>query len=243
MGLTVAAGIIRRGATRLPDVLRGLEPLAGAGAWLAVVAVSAALLFATFGFLYRFVPAVPTRMGGIWPGALAAAAGFEALQHGFSVYLAFFGHCNKVYGSLGAVIAVMFFVYLASIVFLFGAEIASEYPRLRDGATGAEGSGGSPYTSRRDLRDLRRQLLPAARRPAVPSQGTCRRGWGQFGDASEWDPKLDDPTTTQDDHEQYAEDRGEQGHHAQPHVCPGSQRPGSRRAAVRALSRTPTAEA
>jgi membrane protein len=117
---------------------------------VAVVAAATALLFATFAFLYRFMPAVPTRLGGIWPGALAAAAGFEGLQYGFSAYLAFFGHYNKVYGSLGAVVAFMFFVYLASMVFLFGAEIASEYPRLRTGAPGAEGSGDSPHTSRHD---------------------------------------------------------------------------------------------
>lgn len=35
-----------------------------------------------------------------------------------------------MYGSLGAVMAFTLFVYLASMVFLFGAEIASEYPRL-----------------------------------------------------------------------------------------------------------------
>jgi uncharacterized BrkB/YihY/UPF0761 family membrane protein len=91
LGLTVVAGIVRPGTARLPDALRGLEPLAGAGAWLAVVA--AALLFATFAFLYRVVPAVPA---------------------------------------------------------LFGAEIASKYPRLRGGASGPEGSGGRPYRSRHD---------------------------------------------------------------------------------------------
>jgi hypothetical protein len=42
----------------------------------------------------------------------------------------------------------MFFVYLAGMVFLFGAEIASEYPRLRGGAPGADGSNDRPYTSR-----------------------------------------------------------------------------------------------
>ena len=141
VGLTIAAGIIRRGATRLPSALRSLEPLAGAGAWLAVVAASVALLFAIFAFLYRVVPAAPTRLGGIWPGALAAAAGFEVLQYGFSAYLSFFGHYNKVYGTLGAVVAFMFFVYLASMVFLFGAEIASEYPRLR-------GRRGGPYVKK-----------------------------------------------------------------------------------------------
>ncbi len=148
LGLTIVAGIIRRGAARLPSALAFLEPLAGAGAWLAVLAATISLLFATFAFLYRVVPAVPTRMRGIWPGALAAAVGFEALQYGFSAYIAFFGHYNKVYGSLGAVIAFMFFVYLASMVFLFGAEMASEYPRLpgapeaRTGGGHSDGHGG-----------------------------------------------------------------------------------------------------
>jgi membrane protein len=122
--------------------VRDLEPLTRAGAWVIVVAISTALLFATFAVLYRVVPAAPTRMRDIWPGALAAAAGFEGLQYGFSIYLAFFGHYNRVYGSLGAVVAFMFFVYLASMVFLFGAEIASEYPRLRDRAGAEDGSDG-----------------------------------------------------------------------------------------------------
>ncbi|HEU5417686.1 MAG TPA: YihY/virulence factor BrkB family protein [Streptosporangiaceae bacterium] len=131
LGLTVAADIARQGAAHLPGPLQSLAPLAGAAASVGVFAASAALLFATFAFLYRIVPAAPTRVRGIWPGALAATAGFEALQYGFSVYLAHFAHYNKVYGSLGAVIAFLFFIYLASMVFLFGAEVASEYPRLR----------------------------------------------------------------------------------------------------------------
>jgi membrane protein len=145
-GLAIIAGIARQGASHLPGALRGLAPLAGAAVSVAVFAASAALLFAVFGLLYRLVPAVPTRVRGIWPGALAAAAGFEALQYGFAAYIAHFAHYNKVYGSLGAVVAFLFFVYLASMVFLFGAEIASEYPRLRAGThpTGNTGSAPQP---------------------------------------------------------------------------------------------------
>ena len=130
LGLTLAASIARQGARHLPGPLQSLAPLAGAAASAGVYLASAALLFATFGFLYRFVPAAPTRIRGIWPGALAAAAGFETLQYGFSAYIAHYAHYNKVYGSLGAVIAFLSFIYLASMIFLFGAEIASEYPRL-----------------------------------------------------------------------------------------------------------------
>ena len=150
LGFTVVASIIRRrgrppatAAARPGAADRGGH-VAGPGRRLHCAAVRHLRL------PVPLVPAVPTRMSGIWPGALAAAAGFEALQYGFSAYLAFFGHYNKACGSLGAVVAFMFFVCLACMVFLFGAEIASEHPRLRGGAPGAEGGGHSPHTSRHD---------------------------------------------------------------------------------------------
>lgn len=161
LGLTVAASIARQGAAHLPGPLQSLTPLASAAASVGVFAASAALLFAAFAFLYRIVPAVPTRVRGIWPGALAATAGFEALQYGFSVYLAHFAHYNKVYGSLGAVIAFLFFIYLASMVFLFGAEVASEYPRLRAEA--------HPTPSREDPGPPQR--IPGAASRAAPASG------------------------------------------------------------------------
>lgn len=80
------ASIIRHGV-HLSGALRYLQPLAGAAASAGVYLAAAALLFATFLFLYRFVPAALTRLPGIWPGALAAAAGFEAVPYGFSLYV------------------------------------------------------------------------------------------------------------------------------------------------------------
>ena len=141
LGITILASITRHGV-HLPAALRFLQPLAGAAASAAVYLAAVVLLFTTFLFLYRFVPAAPTRLSGIWPGALAAAAGFEAAQYGFSLYLTYFGHYNKIYGSLGAIVAFLFFIYLASSVFLFGAEIAAEYPRLRAGPRKAPPSDG-----------------------------------------------------------------------------------------------------
>jgi len=53
------------------------------------------------------------------------------MENLFSVYVGNFAHYNAVYGGLGAVIAFMFFVYLAADVLLLGAEVASEWPRVR----------------------------------------------------------------------------------------------------------------
>lgn len=172
LGLTIIASIARQGTSHLPGALRGLTPLVGAAVSVISFVASAALLFAVFGFLYRVVPTVHTRVRGIWPGALTAAAGFEALQYGFSVYIAHFARYNKVYGSLGAIVAFLFFVYLASMVFLFGAEVASEYPRLRaearatsDNASGSASSSaevpGEPADEPGD-------------EPAVPGRGVSR---------------------------------------------------------------------
>ena len=162
--LAIAAGLVRQGATRLPHALQGLAPVTTVAASAAVFLISAVLLFLTFGLLYRFVPAVPTQVRGVWPGALAAAAGLEAVQYGFSIYVSHFAHYNRVYGTLGTVVAFLFFVYLASMVFIFGAEVASEYPRLRREIP----RGGSPRHPERQARQeaVRPETMQGQPRPS-----------------------------------------------------------------------------
>jgi membrane protein len=70
-------------------------------------------------------------VGDAWAPALFVAASFTAAENLFALYVGHFAHYNAVYGSLGAVIAFMFFVYLVSQVFLLGAEAAAEWPRVR----------------------------------------------------------------------------------------------------------------
>lgn len=140
-GVTLLASVIRHGSAHLPSWLRGFSPVVTGSTEAGAILLVSALLFAVFLGLYRVVPAVHTRLRNLWPGALVAAFGFEAAQWGFSVYVANFGHYNKIYGSLGGIVAFMFFVYLASAVFLFGAEVASEYPRLSQSHRGPADAG------------------------------------------------------------------------------------------------------
>ena len=127
LGAALLSSLARQGGASVSGWLRFLTgPLAAAFAVLA----SGALLFVTFLALFRLLPAVPTRLRDVWPGAVGAAVGLTALQYGFSIYVSHFSNYNRVYGSLGAVIAFMFFVYLAAAVFLLGAEVASEWPKL-----------------------------------------------------------------------------------------------------------------
>ena len=82
---------------------------------------------------FKILPAQKHTLRDMWPGLLFAWVGYEVIKRGFSVYLESFSNYSAVYGSLGAVIAFMVFVYLASFVFLFGAEMASVWPGVREG--------------------------------------------------------------------------------------------------------------
>lgn len=91
--------------------------------WPIVLGVLVVLL----SVLYRFAPANRiARWRWVTPGAALAALAWMAMSIGFSWYVAHFGHYNATYGSLGAVVGFMTWIWLSLIVILFGAEMDSE---------------------------------------------------------------------------------------------------------------------
>jgi membrane protein len=123
LGLTIALRFADRRASGVPG--------AGSAAWAVSVAVPLVVGFTVVLFLYRVVPAAEVRLGDAWPAALLVSVLLVAAENLFALYVGHFADYNAVYGSLGAIIAFMFFVYLASELFLLGAEAASEWPRVR----------------------------------------------------------------------------------------------------------------
>jgi len=83
------------------------------------------LLLATLGLVYRFGPNTGSehRAGWITPGAGLAALLWAAASLAFSLYLANFGSYNRVYGSLGAVVALLMWFYLSAYAVLLGAAL------------------------------------------------------------------------------------------------------------------------
>lgn len=113
-----------------PDPLPALvDLLAGSAVPVAVVVVTA-LIFAT---LYRVLPAHPPARSALAVGVIVATVLLEALKRGFAIYLTSVANYSSVYGSLGAVIAFLFFVYLAALILIVGAEVAAAW---RDTAGG-----------------------------------------------------------------------------------------------------------
>ncbi len=73
--------------------------------------------------LYYIGPAVRQRWRWVTPGAVVAVLGWVAASLGFSAYVRHFGSYNATYGSIGAVIILLTWMYLTAFLVLLGAEI------------------------------------------------------------------------------------------------------------------------
>jgi membrane protein len=82
--------------------------------------------------IYRFGPSRgKPQWRWISPGSLFAAAGWLGASLLFSWYAENFGSFNKTYGSLGAVIGFMTWLWLSTIVILVGAKFNAEIERQK----------------------------------------------------------------------------------------------------------------
>jgi membrane protein len=99
-------------------------------------------------FLYRVLPSPRPRTREIWPGAVVAAALISLVRGALELYFEHLADFGALYGSLGALMALLIFVYAVSLVLVFGAEYASEWSRLPDADEDVRGA----------LRDLRSSL-------------------------------------------------------------------------------------
>ena len=118
------------GAVILPWVLDNVFPgyafVATLIRWLTwPIGIAAALL--GLAVVYRFGP---DREKPLWrwvtPGSLLATLFLILASAGFAYYAANFGSYNKTYGTLGAAIAFMTWLWISSIVVLVGAELNAE---------------------------------------------------------------------------------------------------------------------
>lgn len=120
-----------------------LEPIGvpGAGTLIGIL-VPIALATATLLVLIRLVPAAPPSRAGALRAAVAGGVALWALATGFGLYVANFGRYNAIYGSLGTIVALMVFAWLAAIVVLLAAAAAAAWEDVaRERPPGPSGDG------------------------------------------------------------------------------------------------------
>lgn len=81
------------------------------------------VFFLAIATIYYFGPAIHYEWRFFSLGSLMATFATMGVSYGFSYYITHFGSYNKVYGSIGVLIALMIWVQLVTTVLLFGYEI------------------------------------------------------------------------------------------------------------------------
>ena len=120
-------------------------------------------LLVALGVLYRFGPSRPDARwelfgAGTWAAAVLWISGSAAL----SWYLSNFGDYNATYGSLGAAIGLMIWMWMSATIVLLGAELNSEIDGARRPDTGR------PDPPRRDVRRVERSGSSRLKRTLAP---------------------------------------------------------------------------
>lgn len=97
--------------------------------WLAMVA----LVMICLSILYRYGPNVPAGERSPWfsAGVIFAAFAWAGVSMGFSLYLENFNSYNRIYGSIGAAVILMMWLYLSVWAILVGGAINAEVDQMR----------------------------------------------------------------------------------------------------------------
>jgi membrane protein len=82
------------------------------------------------GLLYYFGPNRAMKLRSVWPGAFLATGLWLLATLGFAWYVRNIGNYNVLYGSIGAVIVLLIWMYLLAAITLFGCEFNAERERL-----------------------------------------------------------------------------------------------------------------
>jgi len=81
---------------------------------------------ALFVLIYRFMPRASVTLRDTLPGAFLAGLLWEIAKYIFALSLHYF-HYDQIYGSVGAVVAVLTWSYVSSLILLFGAQLTAVF--------------------------------------------------------------------------------------------------------------------
>jgi membrane protein len=93
----------------------------------------AIVLVTMFALVYSFLPQ-HKKPGWTWitPGAIVGIILWLVLSFAFRLYLSYFNTYDATYGSLGAVIILMLWLYLTALVILFGGSMNAVLQEFTD---------------------------------------------------------------------------------------------------------------
>jgi membrane protein len=130
--LLVSLGVTLSGA--LADAIGDRPWLTALAQFGVTTVVPVVLLFAILVGLFRVLPVTRAGFRPAIAGALVGVAGIVLVQLGAQWWFSGIGDQSAVYGTLGALLAVVFTAYLDAIAIVLGAHVAAQVSLLGTGA-------------------------------------------------------------------------------------------------------------
>ena len=101
----------------------------GSAFWQVIfTALSFVVTVVLFVIVYRFMPRAEVSVRDTLPGAILGGLLWEVAKYLFALSVNYF-HYDQIYGSVGAVIAVLTWSYFSSLILLFGAQLTAVFHR------------------------------------------------------------------------------------------------------------------
>jgi membrane protein len=164
LGVTIVMVVLLAASIVMVTVTGGLATKVGHGLGIGSAAVTAweiakwpvllIIVSIMFTILYWAAPNARQRFRWVSPGSALAVATWIIASGLFALYVANFGHYNKVYGSLGGIIVFLIWMWISNVAVLFGAEFNAELERGRAIAGGLPPEQ-EPFTELRDTRKVK----------------------------------------------------------------------------------------
>ncbi len=111
------------------------------------------LLVLTVALIYYFAPDADQPFRWITPGGFIGVLLWVVASVAFSLYVNNFGSYNKTYGSIGAVIVLLLYLYISSLTILFGATLNATLVRMKEEISGQQILDASPANEKPELVD------------------------------------------------------------------------------------------
>ena len=88
------------------------------------------LLILAVGLIYYFIPNAKTRFRDVWVGAVLTGILWRFAFSGFSWYIGRSG-LTLIHGSIAAVVVFLLWIYVSSVILMYGVEFTAAYARMR----------------------------------------------------------------------------------------------------------------
>ena len=89
------------------------------------------LLIAALGLIFYFIPNAKTRFRDVWVGAVVTGLLWRGVFEGFAFYVSHNSRLKEINGSIAAVVVFLLWVYVSSIILMYGVEFTAAYARIR----------------------------------------------------------------------------------------------------------------